>query len=163
MPVRDIANFSSARETFAPATLAPLESCTAMRSEPLGFWACAASGKRAMAATPRKEMAIRRVRLGARLCMDPDPVASPFYNRVRIAVRLVNRVGEKKYGGQADARVTRRWSHSAAKPGHPISSQHTRLPMRRGAGLAGFRIEVAKRTPLLPGDKVGGLRTKKAS
>ena len=60
----------------------------------------------------------------------------PFIHRLRIAVGLVNRAAEKS-SGQADARAGD--SHSTSKPGHFVSSQHTRLAMRRAEHPARFR------------------------
>src|SRR5207249_8298069 len=75
LPVRDIANFSWVSETLAPATRAPVESCTVTRSEPPGFWALNAGGKDTRTAAPKNEMA-RAICFRTSLRMDPD-LASP--------------------------------------------------------------------------------------
>lgn len=167
MPARDIPNFSWVSATLAPATRAPLESCTVTRREPVGFWACSAGGRSARTTAPKDETA-RAMCFRATLRMDPDLASldlgalqgsqrtsgclskgsKPFGNRVRIAAGLVNSVAQK-YGGQADGgagdRVTPRrgLATSINKPTHALAHETCRTTAAFQGGTGHSRLAIA--------------------
>lgn len=108
-----------------------------MSSDPVGFWARRRSVKGPPARRQEKRTAARRLSFRAARCIELDSEGPPLRNRVR----------KRRWFGQPDAHKivarptvgdSRGWSDSASCLATSISSQHTRLGMRRTGGRARF-------------------------
>ena len=108
-----------------------------MSSDPVGFWARRRSVRGPPARRQEKRTAARRLSFRAARCIELDSEGPPLRNRVR----------KRRWFGQPEAHKivarptvgdSRGWSDSASCLATSISSQHTRLGMRRTGGRARF-------------------------